>query len=158
MAASDARYVRELVDRDMLLNVKNLAAVTEELPAIAEADKVSVSSVLTGIDNELNEQVQDESQVLRAAAVNSGSDVKYITAYRRLEEARLSMTVEANLSILRMGVDIDITELSDLVDRLKLAEAEINKKKFGTDDGVIASERASIYKETKFVKEWEPSE
>ena len=147
-AASDARYVRELVDRDMLLNVKNLAAVTEELPAIAEADKVSVSSVLTGIDNELNEQVQDESQVLRAAAVNSGSDVKYITAYRRLEEARLSMTVEANLSILRMGVDIDITELSDLVDRLKLAEAEINKKKFGTDDSAAASERASIYNET----------
>ena len=147
-AASDARYVRELVDRDMLLNVKNLAAVTEELPDIAEADKVSVSSELTVLDSEQNESVQAESQVLMAAADNSGSDAKYITAYRRMEEVRLSMTVEANLSILRMGVDIDITELSDLVDRLKLAEAEINKKKFGTEDNTVAAERASIYNET----------
>ena len=143
-AASDVRYVRELVDRDMLLNVKNLAAIADELPDVAESDKVSVSDVLTGLE----EKTGDTPQPLQSAAETLDTDAKYITAYRRMEEVRLSMTVEANLSILRMGVDIDITELSDLVDQLKLAEAEINKKKFGTEDSVTASERASIYNET----------
>ena len=143
-AASDVRCVRELVDRDMLLNVNNLAAIADELPDVAESDKVSVSDVLTGLE----EKTGDTPQPLQSAAETLDTDAKYITAYRRMEEVRLSMTVEANLSILRMGVDIDITELSDLVDQLKLAEAEINKKKFGTEDSVTASERASIYNET----------
>ena len=147
-AASDVRYVRELVDRDMMLNVKNLEALTEKLPDIAEEDKVSVSSALAKLGENQDTPVQEDTHVLQLTAESFNNDAKYITAYRRMEEVRLSMTVEANLSILRMGVDIDITELSDLVDQLKLAEAEINKKKFGTDDGVIASERASIYKET----------
>lgn len=147
-AASDVRYVRELVDRDMVLNVKNLEAIEDELPDIAEEDKVSVNNVLAGIDLSSDEAAQIDTQSPQPIAETFNDDAKYITAYRRMEEVRLSMTVEANLSILRMGVDIDITELSDLVDQLKLAEAEINKKKFGTDDGVIASERASIFKET----------
>ncbi len=49
-------------------------------------------------------------------------DLKFITAKRVLEETRLSMTSEANLSLLKKGITIDTKALEALVEDLKNIE------------------------------------
>lgn len=70
-----------------------------------------------------------------------------ITARRKLEEARLKLTVEANLKLLRSGISIDTTELSRLVDALKEMEEAQTRTRWGdTED---AKSRESLLQETK---------
>ncbi|MBQ1598013.1 MAG: hypothetical protein II080_05170 [Lachnospiraceae bacterium] len=56
-----------------------------------------------------------------------------ITARRQLEEIRLMMTTEANFKLIRQGMEIDTTPLSDLVEGLKAKEEEERITLFGED-------------------------
>ena len=67
---------------------------------------------------------------------------------RFLEEVRLSMTVEANLRLLRSGYQIETATLEQLVDDLKAAEADYAKALTGETDKAKAQEKASLYHET----------
>ena len=67
---------------------------------------------------------------------------------RLLEEVRLSMTVEANLKLLRSGYQIETTSLEELVTRLKEAENSYQAVLTGEENGIAASEKASLYQET----------
>ena len=66
---------------------------------------------------------------LRMAAVQekdatsfNNNDLQFLTAKRQLEETRLAMTVEANYSLLKRGISIDIKPLVELVEALKNEE------------------------------------
>ena len=50
------------------------------------------------------------------------SDLRLLTARRQLEETRLAMTAEANYSLLKRGISIDIKPLVELVEELKNEE------------------------------------
>jgi len=67
---------------------------------------------------------------------------------RLLEEVRLSMTVEANLRLLRSGFQIDTAPLEKLVDKLREAESNYVKALTGQVDESQAKEKASLYEET----------
>ncbi len=67
---------------------------------------------------------------------------------RLLEEVRLSMTVEANLRLLRRGYQIETAPLEELVTKLKEAEESYAKALVGQSDAVMAKEGASLYRET----------
>lgn len=53
------------------------------------------------------------------------SNKEMISARRLLEEIRLSMTVDANLRLLRKGISLETAPLVELVDSLKQAEKEL---------------------------------
>ena len=54
--------------------------------------------------------------------VFNDNDLRLLTARRQLEETRLVMTVEANYSLLKRGISIDIKPLVELVEELKSEE------------------------------------
>ncbi len=68
---------------------------------------------------------------LRKAMEQPAEAKENITARRQLEEVRLMMTTEANFMLIRKGMGIDTTPLSDLVESLKEQEADTQKVMFG---------------------------
>ncbi|MDO4302977.1 MAG: DUF6240 domain-containing protein [Bacillota bacterium] len=71
-----------------------------------------------------------------------------IRGRRLLEEVRLSMTVEANLRLLRKGYQIETAPLEELVSKLKEAEAEFARALTGETEDAAASQKANLYEET----------
>ncbi len=67
---------------------------------------------------------------------------------RLLEEIRLSMTVEANLRLLRSGYQIETAPLEELVAKLKEAEDSYGKALMGQVDDTKTGEKVSLYQET----------
>jgi len=89
------------------------------------------------------------------AKADSGDD---ITKRRQLEEVRLAMSVEANITLLRKGISIDTNNLEGLVEKLKAAEAEFYKPVLGnvsgeTDEDTLMN-RVDLYKKTTAVVEF----
>ncbi len=89
-----------------------------------------------------------------------------LTRHRQLEEVRLTMTKEANLMLLKKGINIETQPLEDLVEKLKEAEREFYAPLLGDDartdeDGKTADsvldDRIEIYKQTRQVMEMIPS-
>lgn len=74
--------------------------------------------------------------------------LRELEAKRQLEEIRLIMTEEANRHLLRAGISIDTTELSELVDALKAAEESMRAALFRGADAEENAERAMIFEET----------
>ena len=73
----------------------------------------------------------------KTAYTKSGLDL--LTARRQLEETRLKMTSEANLSLLKKGISIDTMELSQLVEELKTQENEYYSRLL-SGDGIAPKE------------------
>ena len=67
---------------------------------------------------------------------------------RVLEEVRLSMSVEANLKLLRSGYRIDTAPMEDLVSKLKKAEESIAKTLTGESEASVAIEKKDIFVQT----------
>lgn len=74
--------------------------------------------------------------------------LRELEARRQLEEIRLIMTEEANRRLLKAGISIDTTELSELVDALKAAEESMRAALFQGADVQENAQRAMIYEET----------
>ncbi len=60
-------------------------------------------------------------------SVEVTADIRFITAKRQLEETRLSMTLEANYSLIKRGIAIDTKPLEQLVEDLKNQENQYYK-------------------------------
>jgi len=71
-----------------------------------------------------------------------------IRGRRLLEEVRLSMTVEANLRLLRKGYQIETAPLEELVSKLKEAELAYSRTLTGEKDEAAALGKAKLYGET----------
>ena len=82
-----------------------------------------------------------QSREQEASAVN-------VQGRRLLEEVRLSMTVEANLRLLRRGYQIETAPLEQLVEKLKEAENDCAKALTGETDEARAQQKSTLYKET----------
>lgn len=71
-----------------------------------------------------------------------------IRGRRLLEEIRLSMTVEANVRLLRRGYQIETAPLEELVTRLREAETSYGMALTGEVEHSQAEKKASLYEET----------
>ncbi|MBO5278481.1 MAG: hypothetical protein J6B06_03185 [Lachnospiraceae bacterium] len=80
------------------------------------------------------EQDAGQSETVQAAAED-------LTRYRRLEETRLMMTVQAGLSLLKKGIEIETLPLSELVDALKEQEQKYYKALYRCDGLEASSEK-----------------
>lgn len=77
--------------------------------------------------------------------VNAEAKVK---GYLALEEVRLQMSVEANYRLLKSGYQIDVADLTDLVEQLKNTNSERAQILFGAGDENVLSAKQALYNET----------
>ncbi len=91
----------------------------------------------------------------------SMDDPEDLTRHRQLEEVRLVMTKEANLTLLRKGINIETQPLEELVDRLKEAEREFYaplledegklREGYEPEEAADLDSKIDIYKQTRQV-------
>ena len=70
---------------------------------------------------------------------------RLVTAQRKLEEARLSMTAEANLSLIKKGVSIDTEPIERVVEMLKQQENKYYGALFGESSVEASDDRVCMY-------------
>lgn len=73
---------------------------------------------------------------------------KIITERKNLEELRLKMTVEASALMIKNGINVEITGLSELVEELKNIEVKYVTNIFNETGTVVNDENISIFNET----------
>ena len=70
-----------------------------------------------------------------------------------LEEVRLSMTVSANLKLLKSGYRIETAPMEELIEKLQTAKADIDQVFFQETDVEQAKEKSSLYRQTLYTLE-----
>ncbi len=128
--ASVAQQARELVEA-----VNNIS--DEAVHAVVEAEARLNIKNLSEAQKNIGTQQQPSGE----------ASLLETQAKRQLEEIRLMMTEEANRRLLRAGISIDTTELSELVDTLKEAEDKMRAVLFEGADAGENGQRALIYEE-----------
>ncbi len=83
------------------------------------------------------------------STIDQEESTALLKARRLLEEVRLSMTVASNYRMLKSGISIDTTELSELVEDLKEEEKQRNAILFDGEDEETNQERAKLYEATR---------
>lgn len=117
-----------LVDNGWEVNVRNLEYAMKNRGESDEAD------------NKNNTPETSDTYTQR--------EFELLTARRQLEETRLAMTVEANYTLLKKGIQIDTEPLAKLVEELKATENAYYEKLL-TVQGIDASEEnIRLFKET----------
>jgi len=66
-----------------------------------------------------------------------------------LEEIRLRMTLDVNVSLLKRGIEIDTMPLSNLVETLKAGQQAINESIYGKLENEVLEEKAGIFNSTR---------
>ena len=118
VSAVESKAVDIIVARDIPLTLKNILAVQDRLNSGFEQN---------------------------AATADGVEDIR---GRRLLEEVRLTMSVEANLRLLRSGYRIETAPLEELISKLKEAESSYAKSLMGQVDAAEAEEKTSLYQET----------
>lgn len=134
-----------IMARDLPLTLRNLLAVQNELSGWDEGDSQKGLLVQNKEDARHGAAVREE--MLQGQTGGAGL-IENVHGRRILEEVRLTMTVEANLKLLRRGFQIDTMPLAKLVDKLREAENSVVKALTGQVDESQAREKASLYEET----------
>lgn len=95
-------------------------------------------------DLSLKQSLREEAYSIYEEVNTKGS----IKGRRVLEEVRLSMTVEANLKLLRSGFSIDTAPMEDLIKNLKEIEKEFAINLTHDEDEIEAIRKKNIFTET----------
>ena len=153
-ALSDAKWIvsHELpLSKETLEDYGNIKNIT--VPASPE-DLIAAMTVAVeeGREAKTADLTVTKSLYTRASEIMdvfaNMQDPGDVTKRRQLEEVRLVMTKEANLTLLRKGINIETRPLEQLVEDLKAAEREFyaplleNKEDGSEEDGYKAPERA----------------
>lgn len=77
--------------------------------------------------------------------ITDSRGARLVTAQRKLEEARLSMTAEANLSLIKKGVSIDTEPIERVVELLKQQENKYYGALFGESSVEASDDRVRMY-------------
>ncbi|MCM1183067.1 MAG: DUF6240 domain-containing protein [Roseburia sp.] len=134
---SIAEQAQELMD-----TVESIS--DEAVHATVEAGTELNIKSLSAAQSEIEAQGDDAAKAPEA----SQASLKEIEARRQLEEIRLMMSEEANRHLLKNGISIDTTELSKLVDALRLAEEQLRAALFHGDSVEENDRMAALYDET----------
>lgn len=119
-------------------NTTGAAAVTGN--AAATAQTVSVADEAGAAQQTENDASSEDTYTQKGLTL--------LTARRQLEEARLAMTVQANYTLLKKGIQLDTEPLTKLVEELKQSENEYYERLL-TVQGIDASEEnVKLFKET----------
>ena len=109
--------------KENLTNLENLESVS--FPLNTETVALSAASALAEGKNAKDGLLSDpESIHIKAAKFVESLNFDDVTKRRILEETRLILTLEASVSLLKKGINLDTKDLEKLVDDLKQAEKE----------------------------------
>ncbi len=141
---------RAIKAQEVIENAKpeDLLAVTEQGEAVtvenlARVQQSDQQSSRKGSEKDMQQGVEQSAQHLPME-----ENIEYISARRRLEEARLVMTVQANYQLLKQGISIDTMELEQLVEELKSLENSYYKNLLSRQGIEPTSENTEIFRET----------
>lgn len=95
--------------------------------------------------SEISEQKTLSQEQMKAL---SGTEQRFVTAKRQLEEIRLIMTVEANVALLKKGISLETQSLSQLVDTLKSVE-ENYYRQLAREQGKLTEEEIFSVREVE---------
>ena len=109
--------------KENLINLENLESVS--FPLDTENVALSAASALAEGKNAKDGLLSDpESIHIKAAKFVESLNFDDVAKRRILEETRLILTLEASVSLLKKGINLDTKDLEKLVDDLKQAEKE----------------------------------
>ena len=109
--------------KENLINLENLESVS--FPPDTETVALSAASALAEGKNAKDGLLSDpESIHIKAAKFVESLNFDDVAKRRILEETRLILTLEASVSLLKKGINLDTKNLEKLVDDLKQAEKE----------------------------------
>ena len=109
--------------KENLTNLENLESVS--FPLNTETVALSAASALAEGKNAKDGLLSDpESIHIKAAKFVESLNFDDVAKRRILEETRLILTLEASVSLLKKGINLDTKDLEKLVDDLKQAEKE----------------------------------
>lgn len=77
--------------------------------------------------------------------ITDSREARLVTAQRKLEEARLAMTAEANLSLIKKGVSIDTEPIERVVELLRQQENKYYGALFGESSVEASDDRVRMY-------------
>lgn len=122
---NDAKW---LIDKNVPLTKENLERLND-INAVAfpiDKDIVAKSSAAAIADGyKVKDASLNNTESVVTKAVKFIDEVSSdLTARRLLEETRLHLTLDASISLMKKGIDIDTTDLTKLVEELKQAEKE----------------------------------
>lgn len=153
-SAEDAAY---LVEHDMDLTVQNLeyafAARTKAAHAADTGEETaSAVSVQTGAAPDAEAAGQSETQETSGQTTEAREYTEQglaaLTARRRLEEARLLMTIQANYALLKQGVSIETEPLEKLIEQLRAQEDSYYRHMLAAQGVDATPENIAVFRET----------
>ncbi len=71
-----------------------------------------------------------------------------VTAMRKLEEARLTMTIQANYSLIKRGITIETAPIEEVVEALKAKEKSAYDSMLGVDGEAASVESIEVFEKT----------
>lgn len=116
---------------DIPINAENIAEtlsldnLKESLPKVETEVKIvdTIASGEKSYDAVIGDVAERKASYVVNYLLNVNADsIKDITARRKLEEARLALTYESALSMIKKGIDVDLSDLEGLVTNLKKTE------------------------------------
>ncbi|MBQ9333947.1 MAG: hypothetical protein IJS12_06385 [Lachnospiraceae bacterium] len=127
-----AETADRLVEDGRVLNIRNLQ---REYEYAKHAGNIS--------------KTETETETITGGTGLPELTTEQIHARRVLEEARISMTVEANRMLLKNNFRIDIAPMEELVEALKAAEQAIAKRLFPSEEDAVSGNRMETYRQVK---------
>lgn len=87
-------------------------------------------------------------EVQQGKTVVVTDEARLATARRKLEEIRLTMTVEANKALLKRGIQIDIEPIEDLVKQLKDVEDQYYRRLLSSEGVEVTAQNVENFHQT----------
>lgn len=126
-------------------------ATDEDLQkVVSEGKKLNLESLRYA--HEQNKMTNASEKKETAVSTPEPKTDAFLHAKRVLEEVRLQMTVSANYSLIKKGIAIDTTQLSELVEKLKQEELEKAQSLFPEEVPEKAREDLQLFRETVQVR------
>ena len=93
-------------------------------------------------------QKQINANMVTHTDIQGTNDKAKADGYLVLAEVRLQMSVEANYRLLKSGYQIELADLTDLVNKLKNQNIERAQILFGEGDEIVLGEKQALFTET----------
>ena len=148
--ATDATMSQDGLTFDMAKKACDvLGEATAEDIVTLESDNIPVTienlSKLIAARGKDNAASQASANKALDNQITDSREARLVTAQRKLEEARLSMTAEANLSLIKKGVSIDTEPIERVVELLKQQENKYYGALFGESSVEASDDRVHMY-------------
>ncbi len=137
--------VKVVVEGGKSLNIKELRVAMQSIRIEGTVGKDGVSLSVEASSASV-EAVSSMTNLTATNVAEGDENPDLVKAMRILEETRLAMTIENNYRLMKLGYNIETTELSQLVEDLKAVEAQRQNSLFPKD--AEAAQKATLWQAT----------